>query len=166
MSAYSSVMCDLLLSQSMLISLPSIKFFEPKESFCQFMRDRYTATNPVIYDVGAGCGQVSSRLAREGLRVIPIDINVRAKTEVSVLVGNGVDFPYDRDSIVMVCRPCHGPTTEFYIRNAIERQSSEVLYVGKSKNASCDLGRYRRRFKRVLANVGHERESVYLMWIK
>lgn len=166
MSAYNSVMRDLLLSQSMLIGLPSIRFFEPKDSFCRFMHERYASANLIIYDVGAGCGHVSGRLIQEGLRVIPIDINVRTKTEAPVMIGNGVDFPYDKGSIVMICRPCHGPTTEFYIQNAIERRVSEVLYVGKPRNTASDLGRYQKRFRRVLTNAGNERESVYLAEIK
>lgn len=166
MSALDSVMKDLLLSQRSLVGLPSIKFFEPRETFGRFMADRYHKRQLLIYDVGAGVGHVSKRLSQEGLTLIPIDINVREQTDAPVLVGNGVDFPFERESVVMICRPCHGPTTEFYIKNAIGRHVSEVLYVGKPSNFKNDCGRYHRQFDRVMTNAGKERESVYLLEVK
>lgn len=163
MNAFDSVMTELLLSQPLLVGVPAIKFFEPNRNFVRFMLQRYRKPNPVIYDVGAGVGHVSRLLEREGLRLIPLDINMRARTETRVLIGNGVDFPYDKGSVVMVCRPCHGPTVEFYIHNALKRKVADVLYVGKPDNADFDLGRYAARFRRVMPCVGKDRESAYLM---
>ena len=165
MDALDSAMRELLLSQPLLVGIPAIKFFEPNKRFVEFMRQRYERRNPVIYDVGAGVGHVSKTLARAGLRLVPIDINMRAKTETQVLIGNGVDFPYDKASVVMICRPCHGPTVEHYIQNAIKRAVADVLYVGKTCNAEDDLGRYYERFSSVLTRVGQERESIYLMQV-
>lgn len=105
-------------------------------------------------------------LSQEGLTLIPIDINVRQRMEALVLVGNGVDFPFEKKSVVMICRPCHGPTTEFYIKNAIRRSVCEVLYVGKPSNFKNDCGRYHRQFKRTMTNAGKEYESVYLLEVE
>jgi hypothetical protein len=165
-STFNSVMQDLLLSQRTVIGLPSIKFFEPKRTFCRLMTDRYLVREVPIYDVGAGVGHVSSQLSREGLMLIPIDINVRCQTEAHVLIGNGVNFPFERHSVVMICRPCHGPTTEFYIKNAISRRVSEILYVGKPANFKGACGHYHHRFNRIMTNAGKERESVYLLEVK
>lgn len=165
MNAFDSVMTELLLSQPLLVGVPAIKFFEPNKRFVQFMLQRYERRNPVIYDVGAGVGHVSKTLERAGLRLVPIDINMRAKTETRVLIGNGVNFPYDKGSVVMICRPCHGPTVEHYIHNATRRRVADVLYVGKPDNAEVDLGRYHDRFSGVLTRVGRERESIYLMQV-
>jgi SAM-dependent methyltransferase len=121
----------------------------------------------LIYDVGAGVGHVAKALWAAGLSVVAIDLNRRARQEYAMLEDDGLTFGYLPGSIVMLCRPCHGPSafTEGVVDRAVNCGASNVLYVGKPKNVTDDLGKFRRRFRVVLRNAGKEGESVYLWQI-
>jgi uncharacterized protein (UPF0261 family) len=142
-------------------SLPSIKFFEPNGRFVDYMYASFR--HYTIYDVGAGCGHVSRKLANAGLQVVAIDVCGRDNPEYDVEIEDGTICEYDKGSVVLIARPCHGPFCEDVIRQAVLCKALCVLYVGLPKNRLTDLGGFSRQFKRVLTLAGENNEVVYLM---
>lgn len=152
-----------LATQSILGRLfPSLKFFEPTSKFLRWMKREYP--NEIIYDVGAGVGHVAKALSEKGLKVIALDLNYRESTETfPVIPADGESYDYEPNSVVMICRPCHGQFTEQVIVQAMRCKASAVLYVGLDRNVEGDLGMYQDRFKASLAGAGHEGERVWVM---
>lgn len=143
-------------------TLPSVKFFEPTSRFLMWMEK--TFKTKTIYDVGAGCGQVSRALAERGLGVVAIDINRRECNEsFPVVIADGESYEYRPGSVVMLCRPCHGSFVTQVVSHAIYRGAATVLYVGLRKNFADDLGARLSQFKRALTGAGLEGEDV-LRW--
>ncbi|HEX7313322.1 MAG TPA: class I SAM-dependent methyltransferase [Pyrinomonadaceae bacterium] len=141
------------------LPLPAVIFFRPKPKFVEWMR--CTVGAGLVYDVGAGCGQVSRALSDAGLAVKAIDTTLRVRGEFRVHQADGASFPYEEDSTAMLCRPCHGLFTQAVIERAIERGARRVLYVGLPRNVKLDLGSYAGRFRRVLTGAGEDGENVY-----
>jgi hypothetical protein len=151
-------MSTLLNMQVGTFSLPSLKFFEPNKKFTDYMSKH---SDKIVYDVGAGVGHVTKILLDSGLKVIPIDIVDRDNSEVPVILANGTTFSYQHNSVVMICRPCHGHFCEATIKNAFNRKVSNIIYVGKASNVEDDLGSFYPKFKCVKAEVGEEDENIY-----
>lgn len=140
--------------------LPAMKFFEPKARFLRWMKRGYA--NSVIYDVGAGIGHVAKALSEQGQKVLAIDLNYRETEEnFPVLIADGESYEYQANSVVMVCRPCHGRFMEEVIAQAIRQKVAAILYVGLEKNVESDLSIYRGKFEHVLTGAGLEGEEVW-----
>src|SRR5271157_4407256 len=138
-----------------------VRFFEPTEDFVTYMRNFEEGTP--IFDVGAGAGHVTKKLADAGLRVAAIDMHRHEKPVTNVHMADGTDFPYTPDSVVMLCRPCHGAFAEQGILQADICKAGVVLYVGLERNVEDDLGDYFPLFKVVATEVGKEGESIWRM---
>lgn len=142
--------------------LPSLQFFKPAPRFLEWMKV-YCKGRGVVYDVGAGCGHVTRKLIQAGVGTVALDLNYRENAEVEVEISNSVLYEYLPDSVVMFCRPCHGPFVELTIDRAIRCRAGSILYVGKPSKVAGDLGQFRKRFRRVLSNAGEEGEAIYAM---
>ncbi len=143
------------------MELPSLKFFEPTPAFFGCM---HKLKHLSVYDVGAGCGHVGQALREQGLDVTALD-TCRREAQVGVLIDDGTTYDYPKDCVVMLCRPCHGYFPNGVLERAVECDVRVVVYVGKPKNASADLGRFRKMFRRTAQRVGKEQEGFYC-WIR
>jgi len=140
-------------------ALPAQKFFEPNKAFLTYMKK---FSRRYVYDVGAGMGHVTVALRKAGIKKVnPIDMFPREGAVTKVTYGNGIDYPYKSNSLVMLCRPCHGHFVEPVIERAIERRA-DIMYVGLTKNVKNDLGDYYRKFKKVLSKAGADGEHVWV----
>lgn len=144
--------------------LPNQKFFEPNEKFFQFFEQ---FKGKMIYDVGAGLGHVTKALNEQGYlpKVEALDIYNRMGQDKSVLRADATFYDYKRNSVVMLCRPCHGDFVSAVITKAVDRKVSKIIYIGKESNLEYDLWVYLPYFKKVFENVGEENECVWLMEI-
>jgi hypothetical protein len=142
-------------------SLPAQTFFNPKKNFLDFMKKRFRLR--YVYDVGAGQGHVTVALRKAGVKKVnPIDIFPRDGQDTKINHGDGTTYPFKANSLVMLCRPCHGMFAEDTIKNALKREVSSILYVGLAKNVKNDLGGFYRKFKRVLVNIGEDKENLWV----
>lgn len=142
-------------------SLPAQTFFNPKKSFLDFMKKKFRSR--YIYDVGAGSGHVTVALRKAGIKEVnPIDILSRDGQVTKVNYGDGTAYPFKKHSLILLCRPCHGTFVEGTIENALNRGVSGILYAGLTKNVKNDLGRFYRKFKRVLVNIGEDKENLWI----
>jgi hypothetical protein len=89
-------------------------FFQPTPKFVQWMKAHHG--NKHIYDVGAGMGNVSNMLAKAGLRVTAIDLEPRSVSEFDVIKADSTEYPFEKGSVLMFCRPCHDHD---FVRNTI-----------------------------------------------
>ncbi len=135
------------------------RFFEPTEDFVTYMRN----FEAPIFDVGAGAGHVTKKLADAGCKVAAIDMHRHAKQVTNVHMADGTDFPYTPDSVVMLCRPCHGAFVEQVIEQATKCGVGVILYVGLERNVEEDLGDLYPLFKVVATEVGKEGELIWRM---
>jgi uncharacterized UPF0146 family protein len=142
-------------------SLPCLKFFEPTKKFLRWMKRGYSTS--LIYDVGAGVGHVATALRKDGLKVLAIDLNYReSEGPRQITIADGESYRYERDSVVMVCRPCHGQFTEQVIEQASRCGAATFLYAGLKKNVENDLGVYLDQFKLALSGAGRDGEGVWV----
>jgi hypothetical protein len=142
-------------------SLPSQTFFNPSSKFLTYMKTHFK--NWKIYDVGSGMGHVTKALRKAGCKnTKALDINTREHAAIEPEFGDGTTYPFKAGSVVMLCRPCHGYFPGAVIANAIECRAGAIIYVGLVKNVKDDLGVYYRKFKRVLTNVGEEKENLWV----
>lgn len=139
--------------------LPALEFFEPLPAFIGWMRRSHQ--DELVYDVGAGTGLCSARLCEAGLKVKAIDLYHREREHFRIEIADGTSFDYRPDSTVMLCRPSHGLFPVGTVDRAIDCGVRRVLYVGLSRNVENDLGKYRRRFRRVLTRAGKDGEGIY-----
>ena len=135
------------------------KFFEPKVKFLDWMKAQFLGR--LIYDIGAGQGHVTEALREHGLTVTPLDSSDHMNRTIHVLRMDAMAFAYAPGSVAMFCRPSHGGFVETSILQAVECGVGTILYVGLTKNADDDLGRFRRRFKLVSRKVGNQDENVW-----
>lgn len=142
--------------------LPKLKFFEPTRKFLKWIKKTYS--DRLIYDVGAGCGHVAKALSELGIQVLAIDINRReGGEEFPIHLENAEAYHYKEESVVMICRPCHGEFSEQVIFQAARCHARFIMYVGLEKNFRNDLGPHFSSFKLALKGAGLEGESV-LVW--
>lgn len=141
--------------------MPASRFFEPRESFLGYVK--MIAKHAVcVYDVGAGQGHVAEALIEVGVAVVALDIAPRdGRGEIPVVHANGATYPYARGSVVMLCRPSHGPFASAVVDQAIRCGASAVLYVGLPKNRRADLDDFARRFKLELSRAGKDDERAW-----
>ena len=141
--------------------LVNLKFFEPNSNFLAWMAAKFDGKH--IYDVGAGVGHVAKALTERGLRVTAIDINYREDPEFPVMLVNAGACGYEKGSVVMLCRPCHGIFPETVLEQALRCKVGAIVYVGLPKNTASDLGKLRRKFKTGMTHAGENGERVYVM---
>jgi hypothetical protein len=140
-------------------------FFEPTANFIRWMKAQFSGK--LIYEVGCGVGNLSAALAKAGLRVTAIDLAPRSESEFDVIKADSTQFPFEKDSVVMFCRPSHSGFVEKTLTKAIQSHVSHILYVGLTKNLQDDLGSIHDRFtKRRAGAVGHSGEQVWELNVK
>ena len=135
------------------------RFFRPTATFLAWAAR--TAAGRTVYDVGAGAGHVAAALAVRGVRVVALDIMPSEEPVHPILRADAGTFPYERGSVVMLCRPCHGDFPWRTIAQAA-RCGAAVWYVGLDKNVKVDLPRPA-EFVMVMAGAGESGECVWSM---
>ena len=141
--------------------LPDMKFFEPTKAFITWMKKNYKP-GTVIYDVGAGVGHVSKMLADAGFtKVVAIDTVLRENPEYDITPADASNFPFERGSVVLIARPCHGHFVTNVLGQAFSRYTAAVLYAGLPKNVEADLDDEMHEYEKVLARAGKDGEVVY-----
>ncbi|MBF84488.1 MAG: hypothetical protein CL489_08445 [Acidobacteria bacterium] len=144
------------LGMDMCLELPSQKFFEPNEKFFECMK-RFDKT---IVDVGAGMGQVTKGLCERGHLCVGIDNNYREGQYGYILTMDAFDYPYKKDTIILVCRPNHSG----WVEDLFEETNQTFIYVGLEHNLDIDLSSDIRSDMKLLAsNVGDDGENMYLL---
>lgn len=140
-------------------TLPALQFFRHRQRFIMWMAA--TWCGEMVYDVGAGQGATSKALAVVGLPVKALDITHRDGEEFRIHIADGTLYHYDRNSTVILCRPCHSHFVCDVIERAVECKVRRVLYVGLPKNRKADLGEHAPSFRKVLDRAGADGENVY-----
>ncbi|MDR3748746.1 MAG: hypothetical protein P4M04_11405 [Acidobacteriota bacterium] len=87
----------------------------------------------------------------------------RAESEFRTVHFDSTEYAFEKDSVVMFCRPCHenGFVRETILR-ALNCGVRAIVYVGLDSNVKHDLGRYYREFtKRRIRNIGHADERIW-----
>jgi hypothetical protein len=139
--------------------LPNIRFFDPKPRFFEKMM---AYNDGVIYDVGAGVGQVAAGLDACGFTVVALDIVRRANPVYPVVMSDGTSHDYLHGGTVLLCRPCHGHFPLAVVEQAVACDVRRIIYVGLAKNKTRDLGVFSRKFRYVGRGMGDESESMYV----
>ncbi len=137
------------------------KYFHPTAMFVKWMQVQFSSK--LIYDVGSGMGHVAKSLAKAGMQVTALDLEPRHESVLPVIHGDCTEYPFERDSVLMICRPCH--ENEF-IRKTILRALNcgvrAIVYIGLNRNVRGDLGGYYKRFtKRRIKEIGHADERIW-----
>lgn len=141
--------------------LPAIQFFNPLPVFTDWFRS--TFKNETVYEAGAGMGHASKALADAGQYVKEaLDANARVGSVYKVRIADATEYGFNSDSLVLICRPCHGDFCQAVVQNALFHRSVAVVYVGLEKNVDKDLGDYRRYFSVGQANVGEDGEDAWV----
>ena len=141
---------------------PGVKFFNPSQKFLDWFKQEHPDLDTVIYDVGAGVGQVSKALADSGYKPIALDIHHRDEPEYPIQMEDGTAYEYEAGSVVLICRPCHNQFTRYTIAQALHCHVARILYVGLAKNLDADLGSSIKDFKLELNMAGDDREKVWV----
>lgn len=139
--------------------LPSIKFFEPKQSFLDYMTEIYRDRE--VWDIGAGSGFVAHKLFQADMKVVALDIIAREAPYFPVMISNAITQQYPNTAVMLFCRPCHGGFASAAIYQGLRCGVRDYVYAGLPKNVNDDLGEFRRSFRRVTTKVGEENESLY-----
>ena len=144
-----------------LLSQDLRKYFHPTAQFERWMKAHYAKKH--ICEIGAGVGHVAKLLAESGLRVTAIDLEPKAASEFNVIKADSTTYPYDKNAVAMLCRPCH---EDGFVRKTILRALNSgvrtVIYVGLHRNVRQDLGGYYREFtKRRIKGIGHADERIW-----
>lgn len=137
------------------------KFFEPNKRFVDYMVLNFCGAAATIYDVGCGAGHVTDILRCAGLTVVPLDLHRHSSPECEAIIADGETFIYQPDSVVMLCRPCHGGFAQGVIEQAIRCSVRTILYVGLDRNLTDDLDEHKHEFTLKIQNVGNDRESLW-----
>jgi hypothetical protein len=143
------------------------KYFNPTPVFIRWMQAHFK--DKLICEIGAGVGHVSKALSEAGLRVTALDLAPRTASvsEFDVIKADSTHYPFEKDSVVMFCRPSHSGFVEKTLTKAIQSHVSHILYVGLTKNLQDDLGSLHDRFtKRRIGRVGHSGECVWELNVK
>lgn len=140
-------------------TLPDSQFFKPSPKFISFMKEHFSKED--IVEAGAGMGHTAKALKDAGLTVKAVDANRRKGSVYKVEIADATEYDY-HSPLVLICRPCHGSFCEAVVQRAVQCQAPAVVYVGLSKNASGDLGKFRRNFKLEMRGAGEDKEGVYV----
>jgi SAM-dependent methyltransferase len=140
-------------------------FFRPTARFVRWMKAQHGKQH--VYDVGCGVGGTSKALAEAGLRVTAIDLQPRADSVFAVIQANSTEHQFEKDSVVMFCRPCH---ENGFVRDTILKALNcgirAIVYVGLRRNVRHDLGGYFRKFvKHRVMGIGHADERIWEMTV-
>ena len=141
------------------VILPDITFFEPRRRFVDWAATRWAGR--LVYDVGAGRGHVAKALADAGLLLDAFDVSRRPTLDFPVRLENAANVVYEPESVVMLCRPCHGTFPETVVEMALERGVNEIAYIGFEDRLVGDLGDLAASFQCALEDAGHDREAVW-----
>jgi len=138
-------------------------FFRPTKQFLRFMNSHHSGKH--VYEVGCGTGNTASMLAKAGMHVTAIDLVPRSESEFPVVQGDSTQHQFEKDSVVLICRPCHDHD---FVRDTILRALTcgvrDIIYVGLQRNVRADLGGYYPKFvKRRAAGIGHADEAIWEM---
>jgi hypothetical protein len=141
------------------------KYFHATGQFVRWVKTHHG--NKLIYDIGAGVGQVSSALTEAGLRVTALDLEPCDPSEFDVIKADCTEYAFQKDSVLLFCRPCHDHD---FVRNTILRGLTcgvrAVVYVGLQRNVRADLGGYFRQFtQRRISGIGQSDERICEMKI-
>ena len=140
--------------------LPSHQFFKPGQPFLEWFLKEFGSEH--VYEAGAGMGHTAKALADAGQRHIEaIDANARAGSVFKIKLGDATAYRFLSDSVVLICRPCHGMFCEAVIQNALFRRASAIVYVGLTKNVENDLGAFLPFFSAELTHAGEDGEVAY-----
>jgi hypothetical protein len=140
-------------------SLPNLVFFEPTEAFFKYLSD--TVPHRQVIDVGAGAGFLSRELSKRGFKVLAIDLIERDEPLHPVFQVDASEFPFPKNAVPIMARPCHSDWVEETVWNAL-KTAPYMLYVGLEKNLVEDLGNLGPGYKweKVLEGAGAEDEMV------
>jgi len=138
-------------------TMGEFRWFKPTQAFFDHM-EQFQGRS--IYDVGAGQGHVTRALLYLGHQARALDLCYRDGQCVDIMIANGVLYRYPPGSVVLLCRPCHGPFVESVVERAREC-GCDVLYVGLERNGEGDLGDIRAEV--VAEDVGEDGESIWLV---
>lgn len=144
------------------VKFGAVKFFQPNEEFWEVIQP---FQKHYLIDAGAGMGHVTEEGTKRGFMMTAIDVASREDQSALVIVGaDATVFPYTDKVWPLICRPDHDGWCYEVIEHAL-KQGASVLYVGLTKNADRDLGKYNRpRYKtRFSAVVGRDGEKVYII---
>jgi hypothetical protein len=114
-----------------------------------------------IYDCGSGVGLLASLLEREGCKVTALDLIQRAVELFPIQLKDARTYPFKRDSVVVIARPCHSTWVVDTIKQACKREVREIVYIGLPKNVKDDLDDLRHLFKKEVSKVGEDGESLW-----
>ena len=129
--------------------LPAQVFFRPTTAFGTWIQRQKK-----VYDVGAGMGQLGAYWPKI---VVGFDLHERADYLSPVGYGDGTDYPYDDNSVVLLARPSHGLWISQAFRNALE-QGVSLYYCGLPRNFDDDL--YGFDYELALTDAGQEGEQL------
>jgi hypothetical protein len=84
---------------------------------------------------------VSNVLAKAGMQITALDVEPRIASEFNVIKADSTEYVFDKDPVVMLCRPCHdGEFVRKTILRALNSGVRDVIYIGLQRNARADLG--------------------------
>ncbi len=142
-------------------TLADAQWFKSRKTFVKWFAKTFKkAWN--VYEAGCGMAHTAKALSESGMNITAIDANRRPGAVARFEIADATEFDYHSESVVLVCRPCHGPFCEAVIQRAIVCRSEAVVYVGLAKNVAGDLGKFRKFFSRELTNAGNDKEVVYV----
>ena len=115
------------------------KYFNPTPVFVKWVKSQFNGK--LIYDLGSGMGHVAKALATAGLHVIALDLapRIASLSEFDVLRADSTQYPFEKDSVVMFCRPSHSGFVQKTIAKAIQSHVAAIVYVGLRRNQKDDL---------------------------
>jgi hypothetical protein len=140
------------------------QYFYPTPRFVRWMKTRHGQKH--ICEIGAGVGHVAKALGKAGMHVTAIDLEPRAESEFPVVQGDSTQHQFEKDSVVLICRPCHNGFVRDTILRALTCGVRDIIYVGLQRNVRADLGGYFRQFtQRRISGIGHADEHIWEMKI-
>ncbi len=102
---------------------------------------------------------------KAGMHVTALDLQPRAQSEFPVIQADSTTYPFEKDAVVMLCRPSHD--NGFVLKTVLRALTCgvrTVIYVGLQRNVRQDLGGYYKQFtKRRIRNIGHADEGIWEM---
>lgn len=136
-----------------------VQFFQPTSGWIEWVKARYPSGTQ-LYDAGCGAGQVTKALREAApLRVTALDLFRHTEPVIDdVLYRDSTVFPYDKGSVVLLCRPCHDGFCVETIAHALSLGVHDVLYVSRLENVMMDLRGLRRKFRIVYRDSGEDGE--------
>ena len=97
------------------------------------------------------------------MQVTAIDLEPRAHSEFPVIKADSKEYAFEKDSIVVLCRPCHeNGFVRDTVLQALTSGVRNVIYIGLQRNVRADLGGYFSQFtKHRITGIGHADERIW-----